>query len=138
AGVVLGLSGFIVFGGGLVLSVLQSNFRYATRGNHEAFHDAWQREGNVWIVISAVYVLLVIGTVALTLVARRRSLVVYNVDPAAFEATLTEVFEHLGRPVERRGNLWSNGAPLFELDRFVGGQTVTLRWVSDDTRLFEE
>ena len=138
-GVVLGLSGFILFGGGLVLSVLQSNFRYATRGNREAFRDAWQREGTVWILVSAAYVLLVVGVVVLTLVSRRRSLVVYNVEPAAFEATVAEVFEHLGRPVERRGNLWlAAGTPLFELDRFVGGRTVTLRWVADDYRLFQE
>jgi hypothetical protein len=138
AGVVLGLSGFIIFGGGLVLSLLQSNFRYSTRGNLEAFRDAWQREGTTWILVSVSYLLLVIGIVVLTLAARRRSLVVYNVDPAAFEATITEVFEHLGRPIERSGNLWSSGTPLFELDRFVGGQTVTLRWVSDDVRLFQE
>jgi hypothetical protein len=139
AGVVLGLSGFILFGGGLVLSVVQSNFRYLVRGNHEAFRDAWEREGQTWIIVSAVYVLLVVGIVVLTLLSRRRSLVVYNVEPATFEATLTEVFEHISRPVERRGNLWSQGAaPLFEVDRFVGGQTVTLRWVSEDVRLFEE
>jgi hypothetical protein len=138
AGVVLGLSGFIIFGGGLVLSVLQSNFRYSTRGNLEAFRDAWEREGHVWMIVSAAYLLLVVGVVVLTLLSRRRSLVVYNVDPAAFEATVAEVFEHLGRPVERRGNLWSSGTPLFELDRFVGGQTVTVRWVSDDYRLLQD
>jgi hypothetical protein len=139
AGVVLGLSGFVLFGGGLVLSVLQSNFRYATRGNREAFRGAWEREGETWVVFAAAYLALVLGVVVLTLLARRRSLVVYNIDPAAFEATAAEVFEHLGRPVERRGNLWhAAGVPLFELDRFVAGQTVTLRWVSDDVRLFQE
>ncbi|HSQ54824.1 MAG TPA: hypothetical protein VLM40_03690 [Gemmata sp.] len=137
-GVILGLSGFIVFGGGLVLALAQSNFRYSTRGNLEAFRDAWHREGTIWILISAAYLLLVVGIVALTLFSRRRSLVIYNVDPTVFEGTITEVFEHMGRPIERRGNLWSSGTPLFELDRFVGGHTVTLRWVSDDRRLFEE
>ena len=63
---------------------------------------------------------------------------VFNVGPAAFEATLTEVFEHLNRPVERRGDLWVGGAPLFELDRFPGGRTVTLRWLSEDRPLFQE
>jgi len=138
AGVVLGLSGFIVFGGALVLSVLQSNVRYATRGNLEAFRDAWQREGHVWIVVSVSYLVVVLGVIVLTLLSRRRSLVVYNVEPAAFEATVAEVLEQVGRPAERRGNLWSSGGPLFEVDRFVGGQTVTLRWVSDDVRLFQE
>jgi hypothetical protein len=139
AGVVLGLSGFILFGGGLMLSVLQSNFRYATRGNREAFRGAWEHEGTKWIIFAVVYLVFVVGFVLLTLASRRRSLVVYNVEPAAFEATVAEVFEHLGRPVERRGNLWlAAGVPLFELDRFVSGQTVTLRWVADDYRLFQE
>src|SRR5205823_14438602 len=100
---VLGLSGFVLFGGGLVLSLLQSNFRYWMRGNFEAWRGAWGQEKTTWIFLALMYVLAVVGWVALTLAARRRSLVVYNVDPAAFEATLTEVFEHLNRPVERRG-----------------------------------
>ena len=51
---------------------------------------------------------------------------------------MTEVCEHMNRPVERRGNLWSSQGPLFELDRFPRGRTVTLRWLSNDIRLFQE
>ena len=36
AGLMLGLSGFVVFGGGLLLTLCQSNFRYWMRGNVEA------------------------------------------------------------------------------------------------------
>ena len=36
AGLAVGLSGFIVFGGGLLLTLFQSNFRYWMRGNVEA------------------------------------------------------------------------------------------------------
>jgi hypothetical protein len=64
--------------------------------------------------------------------------VVYNVEPERFEAALAEMLEHLNRPVERRGNLWSSGVPLFELEPFDGGRTVTLRWLSDDRRLFQD
>jgi hypothetical protein len=135
---VAGLSGFILFGGGVVLYLFQSNFRYWMRGNMESFRAAWGNEKYTWLLLSFAYVALVISIIALTLLARRRSLVVYNVDPDEFEATVSEVFEHLGRPVERRGNLWMSGVPLFELDRFEAGQTVTLRWVSDDRLLFQE
>src|SRR5262249_39047897 len=88
-GVVLGLSGFIVFGGGLVLWLLQSNFRYLMRGNFEAFRAAWGQEKVTWIFFALLYLICVIGWIVLTLAARRRSLVVYNVDPTIFEATLT-------------------------------------------------
>ena len=47
--------------------------------------------------------------------------------PAVFEATLSEIFEQLNRPVERRGNLWIGSVPVAEVDRFVAGRTVTLR-----------
>lgn len=137
-GLLLGLSGFVVFGGGLLLTICQSNFRYWMRGNAEAFRGAWMQERVTWVVLAAFYLLVVAGIAGLTLAARRRTVVVYNVEPAAFEALLGEVFDQLGRPVERRGRQWVSGGPLCELDTFEGGHTVTLRWVSADERLFEE
>src|SRR5262245_48425475 len=80
-GLVAGLSGFILFGGGLVLSLVQSNFRYWMRGNFEALRAAWGNERVSWMLLTLFYVFLVIGWIALTLAARRRSLVVYHVDP---------------------------------------------------------
>lgn len=138
AGLLLGLSGFVVFGGGLVLTICQSNFRYWMRGNFEGFRSAWIQERVTWALLVACYLLVVAGIAGLTLVARRRTVVVYNVEPAAFEALLSEVFDQLGRPAERRGKLWVGGGPLCEVDAFEGGRTVVLRWVSDDARLFEE
>ncbi len=138
ASLLAGLSGFILCGGGLLLALLQSNVRFFMRGNFEALRDAWVKEHLAWVVTVLLYLLFVLGGSFLTLQSRRRTLVVYNVEPDHFDATLLEVFEHLGRPVERRGNLWVSGVPLCEVDPFVGGRTVTLRWVSDDVLLFQE
>ena len=138
AALLAGLSGFVLFGGGLLLSLLQSNVRYWKRGNFEAVRDAWGQEHVTWSLIVGGYFVVVVGGAVVTLLARRRTLVVYGVDPGLFEITLTDLFEQLGRPVERRGNLWVGGVPLFELDPFAASQTVTLRWLSDDARLFEE
>jgi hypothetical protein len=134
----LGLSGFILFGGGLLLSLLQSNVRFWMRGNFQALRDAWGQEHLSWSVIAGLYLLVVGGGVGLTLLARRRTLVVYNIDPDEFEELVAEVFDQIGRPVERRGNLWVGTAPLFELEPFAHGRTVTLRWLSDDPHLFQE
>ena len=79
-----------------------------------------------------------VGGSYLTVQSRRRSLVVYNVEPEHFESLLGEVFDHLRRTVERRGNLWVGGVPLCEVDPFAGGRTVTLRWLSEDLLLFQE
>ncbi|MBP3957089.1 hypothetical protein J8F10_17630 [Gemmata sp. G18] len=138
AGVALGLSGFIFFGGAMVLSLLQSNVRFWMRGNFEQLRAVWIQEKVTWSLLVFFYLVFVLGGLALALLSRRRSLVVYNIEPAAFEVLLTEVFEQLGRPLERRGNLWLSGVPLFELDAFESGHTVTLRWVSSDQRLFED
>lgn len=138
AALLFGLSGFIAFGGGLLLTLVQSNFRYWMRGNLEGLRAAWVQERVTWGFIVLLYLFVVIGFATVGFLARRRSLVVYNVEPAAFEATLTEVFHQLGRPLERQGKLWLSGEPLFELDEFDGGHTVTLRWVSNDGRLYEE
>lgn len=133
-----GLSGFVLFGGGLVLSLLQSNVRYIFRGNIEGLKAAWGQEQLAWLAVAGGYLFIVLGGGWLTLTLRRRSLVVYNVEPEAFEAAIGEVFDHLGRPVQRVGNLWSGPSPLFELEPFAAGKSVSLRWVSDDDRLFEE
>jgi hypothetical protein len=138
AALVGGLAGFILLGGGVVLSLLQSGFRYWMRGNLEAFRGAWNSDKHIWLFLSGIYLLIVVGGVGLALVSRRRSLVVYNVETAEFEATLAEVFEQLGRAVERKGRRWSAGGPVCELERFDGGHTVTLRWLSDDRLLFQE
>jgi hypothetical protein len=138
AALLAGLSGCILFGGALLLSLLQSNVRFWMRGNFEAVRAAWGQDRVIWSLVVLAYLLVVVGGAALVLAARRRTLVVYSVRPAAFEAALAEVFDQIGQPVERRGNLWVAGVPLFELEPFEGGQTVTLRWVSDDVRLYEE
>ena len=138
AGLLAGLSGFILFGGVLLLSLTQSNFRFLTRGNFEALGAAWEQEKTSWAFVAGGYLVLVVGGAYVTLAARRRTLVVYNVEPERFEGLLAEVFDHLGRPVERRGNQWVSGFPLCELDPFRGGKTVTLRWLADDRLLFQD
>jgi hypothetical protein len=139
AGLVMGLSGFIVFGGGLLLTLFQSNFRYWMRGNVEALRAAWIQERVTWALFVSFYLAVVFGGIVLTFLARRRTLVVYHVEPAAFETALVEVFEQLGRTVERRGKLWASGdIALCTVDTFEAGQTVTLRWVSNDQRLYED
>lgn len=138
AGVLFALSGFAVFGAGLLLTFVQANFRFWMRGNFEALRGAWVQERATWVLLVGFYLLVLLGWAGLVLTARRRTLVAYNVEPVALEAALVEVFEQLNRPLERRGKLWVGADPLFELDTFEAGHAATLRWVSDDERLFED
>lgn len=138
AAVLAGLSGFILFGGGLLLILLQSNVRFLLRGNFEALRGAWEKEYLAWVLTIILYLLFAIGGSFLTLQSRRRTLVIYNVDPEAFEHALADVFEQLGKPVERRGRLLVGGVPYCEVDPFEGGRTVVLRWICDDEILFQD
>lgn len=138
AALLAGLSGFILFGGGLLLSLMQSNVRFLMRGNFEALRDAWAKEHLAWVLTVLVYLMFALGGSFLALQARRRSLVFYNIEPEAFETVLAEVFDQLGRPVERRGNLFVGGVPLCEVTPFPAGRTLTLRWLSDDALLYQE
>lgn len=139
-----GLSGCVLFGGGLLLLLVQSNVRYWMRGNYKALADSWAEEKFAWGLVALVYLLAVFGWAGLALVTRRRTLVVYNVEPGPFETALADAFDHLGRPVERRGHAWfaarpgAPAAPLCELEPFAGGKTVTLRWLADDRLLFQD
>ena len=133
-----GLSGFILFGGGLLLILLQSNAPVTPRGNSEALRDAWEKEYLLWVLTIILYLLFVLGGSFLTLSNRRKTLVIYNVDPDAFEHALADVFERLGKPVERRGRLLIGGMPYCEVDPFEGGRTVVLRWIAEDNALFQD
>ena len=133
-----GLAGFLLFGGGLFLSLLQSNARFFLRGNLEALRDAWGHEQLTWSLTAVAYLLIVAGGATLALLSRRRILVVYNVDPNQFETTLSEVFDQMGRTVDRQGNLWSSGGPLLELERSENGRAVMVHWISSDRPLFQE
>jgi hypothetical protein len=99
AALLCGLSGFVLFGGGLLLSLLQSNVRFWMRGNFEALREAWGQEQTTWALIVVAYLLVVVGGAALALVSRVRTLVVYNVDPEQLEVTLAELFDQMGRPL---------------------------------------
>lgn len=146
-----GLSGCLLFGGGLLLLLVQSNVRYWMRGNYKALGDAWEQEKTAWALVVLAYLLFVLGWATFVFLTRRRTLVIYNVEPGPFEAALTEVFEHLERPADRRGNVWFTGpaqaatppalpagAALCEVEPFASGKTVTLRWLADDRILFQD
>jgi hypothetical protein len=122
----------------LLLTLVQSSGRFVTRGNFQAIRNAWGQDQLSWMLVVIGYVAMVLGGAYITLAARRRTLVIYNVEPERFEAAVCEFFEHRGQPLERRGNQWSSGVPLFELEPFAAGKTVMLRWLSDDKLLFQD
>ncbi len=138
--VVAGLSGFLLFGGGLILSVVQTNVRFFFRGNFAEFRAAWEQERVGWLLVAGGYFALVVGGVASALRARRRTLVVYNVAPDDAEAAVAQALEvAAGGPVERKGNLWfAAGRPVVEAEPFEAGGSVTVRGLDPEPNAWVE
>ena len=138
AGVLGGLSGFIVFGGALLVFFSQSNARYATRGNWEQLKSAWEREQEAWMAVAAGYLLVAGGAVGLGLLARRDCLSVYNLDRERADTVIDEVLTGLGVSASRYGNRWSDGKPVLDIDPFYGMRHVTVRVLHPDPQFRQE
>lgn len=139
AGLAMGLSGFLIFGGVLLLALLQSYFRAGMHGGFAALRAGWEQQATTWSVLAGLYILAVVGWLGLVSSSRRRSWVIYNVVPEAVEECLSEALSQLGVVAQRRGNVWyRNHEALCEIEGFWRGHTVTLRWLHPDRMLYEE
>jgi hypothetical protein len=133
-----GLSGFLIFGGGLLVAGLQSNVRYATRGNWQQVRDALDREAITWAAIAVGYLLVVGGLSALVIASRLRTLTVFNIDRPEAEAAIDAALAEAGVSANRFGNVWSNDRPVVSFDAFAGLRHVSVRILSPDPRACEE
>ena len=133
-----GLSGFLVFGGGLLVAGLQSSVRYAARGNWQQVRDAWGQEGTTWAAVAIGYLLVVGGLSALVIASRLRTLSVFNIDRPEAEAAIDAALAEAGVSASRFGNVWSNDRPVVSIDAFNGLRHVSVRLLSPDPRACEE
>ncbi len=133
-----GLSGFIVFGGGLLVAGLQSNFRYAARGNFQAVRSAWGEEGHVWGMIALGYLVVVSGAVVLVLASRLRTLAVYNIDRERAEAVVGDALAEVGVTATRFGDVWGDGRGVVAIESLQGLRNVSVKVTTPDPRLAEE
>jgi hypothetical protein len=133
-----GLSGFLLFGGGLLVAGLQSSVRYAARGNWQQVRDAWGQEGTAWVIVAAGYLLAVGGLSALVIASRLRTLTVFNIDRPEAEAAIDAALSEAGVSASRFGNVWSNDRPVVSIDAFAGLRHVSVRLLGPDPRAREE
>lgn len=133
-----GLSGFLLFGGGVLVSALQSNLRFAARGNWQQLQQAWGEERLVWGLLAFGYLLLVGGAVLWNVLVRSRSLSVYNVARDPIELAIDEVLAGVGVPASRFGNVWADGRQLVQLDYFNAFRHASVKILTTDDRLAEE
>lgn len=132
-----GLGGFIL-SAGLVLTVLSTNVNVFRRGGFAELRQAWADAQIAVAVTPIAYVVLIGLSVLVTLRARRRNLVVYNIEPTAVDGVLADLFQKLQFTARRTGNLWSAGGELVEVTTFHVFSHVTLKLLAADPRLCEE
>jgi hypothetical protein len=100
--VLLGLSGFLLVGGPILLSLFDSTLRsHLFSGNFEQMRKTWDANSKIWSTIAASYSALLICVVLLSLLLRRPVTIVYNVNTAALEGTITSALDSLGLPWKR-------------------------------------
>jgi hypothetical protein len=126
--VLLGLSGFLLLGGPILLSLFDSTLRsHLYSGNFERIRNAWDANSMIWSAIAASYFALLVCGIVLFLLLRRNVTIVYNVDTSALEATVTAALDALGLP-------WKRVVGGF----YVGGQAQKKAAILDDDTAAEK
>jgi hypothetical protein len=145
--VVLGLSGFLVLAGPLLLTLVDSVWRGYVFAGWDALRGAGRREAVAGSYMAVGYLIL-LGVAIMVLVRGRRPLTaVYNVAAASTEAAVVEVLEHLGYPWRRAdgrveiglrkaddpaapppGRFFPHEMAAVRVDSFPATGHATLRW----------
>lgn len=130
-----GLIGFLICGGLILLTALQSNARYWMRGNLEQLRESWRAEQKVWLAIAAVYVVSLALAILVTMLRKRRTLSVYNVELESLLETVDAVVKQESPEAQRRGYDWTG---LVAITPFIGMGHAEVRIVADDPKTAQE
>ncbi|HEY2784763.1 MAG TPA: hypothetical protein VGJ05_07270 [Fimbriiglobus sp.] len=135
----VGLAGFLLAGGVVLLTVVQSGFRSWTRGNFLQLRANWDKEHTVWILTLVGYLLIVIVAAVWSYRRRRKSLVVYNVTLPAVDDAVEAALAGVGRAASRFGHRWSDATgDVVAVRPFHAMQQVTVTVLAGEPRLAEE
>lgn len=103
--VLLGLSGFVLLAGPLLITLVDSTWRAYAFGGWANLRGIGSREARAGSIMAAGYFLMLAGAIPLLLRSRRRVTAIYNVSTPAIEPTLTSILEDLGYSWQRSRGL---------------------------------
>jgi hypothetical protein len=144
--VLLGLSGFLVLAGPLLITLADSAWRGYAFGGWADLRSVGKQEAMSASLVALGYLLVLAAGIAYLVRARRPVTAVYNVAAAGTEATLVEVLDQLGYPWRRANGRVEIGptrvtdvatpplpvspheAAAVKVDAFPGTGHATLRW----------
>jgi hypothetical protein len=96
-GILFAASGFLVFGGPFVISTLNENWRvFFVLGPNSSSAGGGDRLWTVWLVMSALYFVIVLAAAAGMLWLQRKQTAIYNIDLPTFEEALNAACARLG------------------------------------------
>jgi hypothetical protein len=134
----LGLSGFGVAAGVVVLSATMGLLRQFNAANFRDLSKSWGADHTTWLVLFAGGVMMAVALIGSALVRRRNTLSVYTVSLPALEDAVSDTLAGLGLTAKRFGDGWSDGRPLVEIVPFHVFRFVTVRLLAPDARLVNE
>jgi hypothetical protein len=140
----LGLSGFLLIGGPLLLVVIDSAWRnFIFNGNFDRLRQVWDGNGATGSAIVGGYLVFLAALIGLLINSRRKVTVVYNIDPASLQGMLTAAAD--ARKLAWRSVLGgveiSAGkfrTALVLIDTFPTARNATLKWLDFDPLLRRE
>jgi hypothetical protein len=157
----LGLSGFLLVGGPVLLSAFDSRLRATIfEGNFGHIRQSLHPDATLWSILAGIYVAILAATILLLIRSRGRVAVIYNLAFEDTEHVLAAVFERLHLPWRKRSGIFEVGslpndgtdptgktAPpangespfrmnsLLEVNAFPAMHHVTLRWSDEDPQV---
>jgi hypothetical protein len=137
----LGLSGFLLTGGPLLLVTLDSAWRnFAFNGTFGRLREAWHGSGAAGSTIVGGYLVAMAALIGFFMNLRRKVTVIYNIDPVSLQGMLTAAVDarDLGWRSVLGGIEISAGkfrTALVLIDTFPTARHATLRWVDSDPLL---
>jgi hypothetical protein len=144
ASVLAALSGFLLLGGVLVLSLASSDPKLFTGGNIDRLKMVFEVQWLQWLVMLIAYAMGLGILVMLGTKGRRHWLAVYNLDADTAERAIEAALERSGLKSRREGDWWVRAEPSADGRRLVIAKTfhgtahTTIRLVCTNPRQREE
>lgn len=132
------LSGFLLCGGLLLLSLAAGDGRLFTSGNVDRLKSVFEQQWLTWMLLLVGYIGLVGAAASAGAGGRRKWLSVYNLDADAADRVIVTALERSGLTAKRQGNLWADDRRLVEARTFHGTAHTTIRIVCPHDRQREE
>lgn len=112
-GLIFGVSGFLLFAGPAILSALSERWRlFWLLGKNGASLAGTEGAAQLWIFLSILYFVLIVGGVAYFFWRQRQLTSIYNAEIAQVERAVTETCEQMGINPVRSGDMFLFGLTL--------------------------